>query len=182
MDECLTILRGLASGEAVSFEGEFFSLRDAVISPAPSPPIPLMVGGRSQAAVRRAARFGDGWVAIWVSPERVRSAAQQIADQAAGAGRDPHGFEHALNVWCGFGSTRETAREPLAAAMQSFYRMPFDPFERYSPHGTPQDVAAFLQEYVEAGCSVFNLIACAHDQEAAVAGVGELRTILRTAA
>jgi alkanesulfonate monooxygenase SsuD/methylene tetrahydromethanopterin reductase-like flavin-dependent oxidoreductase (luciferase family) len=181
MDECLTILRGLADGEAVSFEGEFFSLRDAVIVPAPSPAIPLIVGGRSHAAVRRAARFGDGWVAIWVSPQRVRSAAEQIAEHAARAGRDPDAFEHALNVWCGFGTSHESARKPLAAAMQSFYRMPFEPFERYSPHGTPQDVAAFLHEYVEAGCTVFNLIGCSEDQEAAVAAVGELRDILRGA-
>jgi hypothetical protein len=45
--------------------------------------------------------------------------------------RDPSAFERALNVWCGFGPTREAARGPLAARMQGFYQMPFEPFERY---------------------------------------------------
>src|SRR5690242_3823375 len=47
MDECLQILRGLADGRPVTFDGEFFSLEDVLIAPAPSPPVPLIVGGRS---------------------------------------------------------------------------------------------------------------------------------------
>src|SRR5262245_23736066 len=67
MDECLQVLRGLADGTPVVFDGEFFSLQDAQIVPAPSPRIPLVVAGRSNAAVSRAARLGDGWLGIWVS-------------------------------------------------------------------------------------------------------------------
>ena len=181
MDESLQILRGLSDGKPVSFDGEFFSLRDALIIPAPSPPIPIVVGGRSDAAVRRAGRFGDGWLGIWVSPRRFSSVVEQIAEHAGHAGRDSSGFEHAINVWCGFGPTRDAARAPLAAGMQSFYQMPFEPFERYSPYGTPEDVAEFLYPYVEAGCSVFNVIPCASDHETAVTAVAELRQLLTTA-
>jgi alkanesulfonate monooxygenase SsuD/methylene tetrahydromethanopterin reductase-like flavin-dependent oxidoreductase (luciferase family) len=178
MDECLKILRALSSGEPASFDGEFFSLRDALILPAPSPRIPLVVGGRSDAAVRRAGRLGDGWLGIWVSPRRFATVVGQISQEAANAGRDPNGFEHALNVWCGFGGSREAAREALAAGMTSFYKMPFEPFERYSPHGTPEEVADFLRHYVEAGCSAFNVIPCASDYQTAIAAVGELRRLL----
>jgi len=181
MDEGLEILRGLLGGEPISFDGEFFSFRDALIVPAPSPSIPLVVGGRSDAAVRRAGRLGDGWLGIWVSPHRFASAAGQVREHAAAAGRDPAGFEHALNVWCGFGATREAARGPLAARMQTFYQMPFEPFERYSPYGTPEQVAAFLAPFAEAGCSVFNVIACADDDQTAIAAVGELRRLLTDA-
>jgi len=176
-DESLQILRALGDGKPVSFEGEFFSLRDALIAPALSAPIPIIVGGRSEAAARRAGRFGDGWLGIWVSPGRFRSVIDRVAQHAADGGRDADNFEHAINVWCGFGPTRAAARAPLAAAMQSFYQMPFEPFERYSPYGTPQDVAEFLHPYVEAGCSAFNLIPCASDHETAVAAVGELRDL-----
>ena len=178
MDECLQILRGLANGEPVTFVREFFSLNDALIVPAPSPRIPLIVGGRSDAAVSRAARLGDGWLGIWVSPRRYATVRDHITGEATEAGRDPSGFEHALNVWCGFADTREAAREPLAAQMQAFYQMPFEPFERYSPYGTPGDVAEFLSPYIEAGCSAFNVIPCAGDDESAIAAVGELRTLL----
>ena len=178
MNECLQILRGLADGTPLTFQGEFFSLQDALIVPAPSPRIPLIVGGRSDAAVNRAARLGDGWLGIWVSERRFTAVRDQITRQAAAAGRDPSGFEHALNVWCGFGPTRETARGPLASQMQRFYQMPFEPFERYSPYGTPEHIAEFLGPYIDAGCSTFNVIPCADDDESAIAGVSELRTLL----
>jgi alkanesulfonate monooxygenase SsuD/methylene tetrahydromethanopterin reductase-like flavin-dependent oxidoreductase (luciferase family) len=178
MDECLQILRGLAEGTPVTFDGEFFAVEKALIVPAPSPPVPLIVGGRSDAAVSRAARLGDGWLGIWVSPRRFAAVREQITQQAAQAGRDPGGFEHALNVWCGFASTRAAARELLATQMQAFYQMPFEPFERYSPYGTPREVAEFLAPYVEAGCSAFNVIPCAADAEGAIAAVGEVRSLL----
>jgi alkanesulfonate monooxygenase SsuD/methylene tetrahydromethanopterin reductase-like flavin-dependent oxidoreductase (luciferase family) len=178
MDECLRILRGLADGAPVTFQGEFFSLEDARIVPAPSPPIPLIVGRRSDAAVSRAARLGDGWLGIWVSPCRFAAVRDQITREAAAAHRDPSAFEHALNVWCGFGRTPEAAREPLAAQMQRFYQMPFEPFERYSPYGTPEHIAEFLSPYIDAGCSTFNVIPCADDDDSMIAGVGELRALL----
>jgi alkanesulfonate monooxygenase SsuD/methylene tetrahydromethanopterin reductase-like flavin-dependent oxidoreductase (luciferase family) len=178
MDESLRVLRGLAEGKPVSLEGEFFSLRDALILPPPNPSVPLIVGGRSAAAVRRAGRLGDGWLGIWVSPSRYRAVRDQIDVQAAEAGRGPTRFEHALNVWCGFAPTREAARAPLATAMQAFYQMPFEPFERYSPYGPPEQVAEFLHAYVEAGCSAFNIIPCADDDEVAIAAVAEVRSLL----
>jgi len=101
-----------------------------------------------------------------------------VTREAANAGRDPSGFGYALNVWCGFGATREAAREPLAAQMQRFYQMPFEPFERYSPYGPPEYVAEFLSPCIDAGCSVFNVIPCAEDHLSALAGVSELRGLL----
>jgi hypothetical protein len=62
--------------------------------------------------------------------------------------------------------------------MQLFYQTAFEPFERYSPYGTPEHVAEFLSPYVEAGCSAFNVIPCADDVASAIAAVGELRTLL----
>ncbi|MGO9977537.1 MAG: LLM class flavin-dependent oxidoreductase [Solirubrobacteraceae bacterium] len=55
IDECLQILRGLADGTAVTFDGDFFSLKDALIVPASSPSVQLIVGGGSAAAMRRTA-------------------------------------------------------------------------------------------------------------------------------
>jgi alkanesulfonate monooxygenase SsuD/methylene tetrahydromethanopterin reductase-like flavin-dependent oxidoreductase (luciferase family) len=178
MDESLRILRSLAHNTPVTFNGEFFALENALIVPAPLPSIPLIVGGRSDAAISRAARLGDGWLGIWISPRRYADVRDQIARTAADAGRDASRFEHALNVWCGFDTDRETAREHLAQQMQRFYQMPFEPFERYSPYGAPEDVAAFLHPYIEAGCSTFNIIPCAADDETAISAVGEVRTLL----
>ena len=62
--------------------------------------------------------------------------------------------------------------------MQASYQMPFEPFERYSRYGTPDDVAEFLSPYLEAGCSTLNVIACASDVETAFASAGALRKLL----
>jgi hypothetical protein len=69
----------------------------------------------------------------------------------------------------------------LAPAMEAYYRVPFERFERYSPYGTPEDVAAFLASYVQAGCGSFNLIPCAADADAAIAGVARVKALLSSA-
>jgi alkanesulfonate monooxygenase SsuD/methylene tetrahydromethanopterin reductase-like flavin-dependent oxidoreductase (luciferase family) len=83
-----------------------------------------------------------------------------------------------MQVWCGFADTKATARSCLAQAMQGFYGMPFERFDRYCPYGTPEDVAEFLTRYVAAGCAEFNLIPQAPDDEQALAGVAAVRKLL----
>jgi hypothetical protein len=65
--------------------------------------------------------------------------------------------------------------------MQAYYQTAFGPFERYSPYGTPEQVAEFLSPYIGAGCSAFNVIPCADDAETAIGAVGELRALLTAA-
>src|SRR3954453_5081995 len=62
MDECIDILRGLPSDEFFEFHGEFYDFDAIKQTPAPTEPIPLLVGGHSDAALRRAVRRGDGWM------------------------------------------------------------------------------------------------------------------------
>jgi probable F420-dependent oxidoreductase len=62
MDECMDILNGLCSGEYFSYAGEFYDIPSIKLTPAPSERIPLLVGGHSDAALRRAVLKGDGWM------------------------------------------------------------------------------------------------------------------------
>jgi len=62
MDECMDILRGLTSGDFFGYQGEFYDFAPLQQCPAPTEPIPLLVGGHSDAALRRAVRRGDGWM------------------------------------------------------------------------------------------------------------------------
>jgi probable F420-dependent oxidoreductase len=62
MDECMDIVRGLTSGEFFEFHGEFYDFDAIKQTPAPTESIPLLVGGHSDAALRRAVRRGDGWM------------------------------------------------------------------------------------------------------------------------
>ena len=71
-DECLAVLQGLLTGEPMDYRGEFFAFDRAWIKPAPTVPIPVVVGGRAAASLQRAARYGDGWLGIWSTAERYR--------------------------------------------------------------------------------------------------------------
>ncbi len=62
MDEAIEVVRGLTSGDYFEYHGEFYDLPPVKMSPAPTEPIPILVGGHSDAALRRAARLGDGWM------------------------------------------------------------------------------------------------------------------------
>lgn len=61
MDECIEIVRGLTTGDYFEFHGEFYDIPKTKMSPALSKPIPILVGGHADAALRRAARL-DGWM------------------------------------------------------------------------------------------------------------------------
>ena len=179
MDEALAVLRPLLAGAEVTVDGDFFRLDRVRILPAPRPPVPVVIGGRSDAALRRVGRFGDGWLALWVSPARYADATGLIGKYAAEAGRVVAEWRHGMHVWCGSGASPEAARPGLAAAMEGFYRVPFGKFERYCPCGTPEQIAAGLRPYVEAGCRSFNLIPVADSEEAAVGAVDAVRGLLR---
>jgi alkanesulfonate monooxygenase SsuD/methylene tetrahydromethanopterin reductase-like flavin-dependent oxidoreductase (luciferase family) len=179
MDEALAVLRPLLAGQEVTRSGAFFRLDRVRIVPVPEPPVPVVIGGRSDAALRRVARHGDGWLGLWVSPARYADAVGLIGKYAADGGRAVAGWQHGMHVWCGLGASPSAARDRLAAAMEGFYCVPFGKFERYCPSGTPEQIAAGLRPYVEAGCRSFNLIPVADNEQAAIEAVDAVRGLLR---
>ncbi|MGK8557160.1 TIGR03619 family F420-dependent LLM class oxidoreductase [Nocardia gipuzkoensis] len=62
MDECIDIVRGLSAGGYFDYHGEFYDIAPIKISPVPTEPVPILVGGHSKPALRRAAQRGDGWM------------------------------------------------------------------------------------------------------------------------
>ena len=62
LDESIAIVRGLAGGGYFEYQGKTFTLPAVKIAPVPTEPVPVLVGGHSEAALRRAARLGDGWM------------------------------------------------------------------------------------------------------------------------
>jgi alkanesulfonate monooxygenase SsuD/methylene tetrahydromethanopterin reductase-like flavin-dependent oxidoreductase (luciferase family) len=182
MDESLSIVRRLLAGESVTYAGQFFQLRDARVAPAPAPPVPILVGGRSPRAARRAGIHGDGWVGVWVTPERFAATTAEVEQAADEAGRGEVHWQHELVAWCGFGTSREDARGDVETAMERLYRTPFARFERYTPYGTPEHVAEALLPYVAAGCRSINLIAQAAEPDEAVECVAAVRRLLQATA
>jgi alkanesulfonate monooxygenase SsuD/methylene tetrahydromethanopterin reductase-like flavin-dependent oxidoreductase (luciferase family) len=80
MDEELAVIRGLSAGGYFSFHGEIFSIPNIKLSPIPSEPIPILIGGHSDAALRRAARAGDGWLHGGGDPEHLPGLLARLAE------------------------------------------------------------------------------------------------------
>jgi alkanesulfonate monooxygenase SsuD/methylene tetrahydromethanopterin reductase-like flavin-dependent oxidoreductase (luciferase family) len=156
--EALDCVRRLMTGEEITFRGRFFQLSAAAIRPAPTPSIPVLVGGRSDAALARAGRLGDGWLALWVSPRRFAEGVRLVAAAAAEAGRQSPRWRHALQLWAGFDDSDEKAVMRVRGTMERSYALPFEHFERYTPCGTPEDVARALEPYLRLGCRRFNFV------------------------
>ena len=174
LDESIRVLRLLASGEPIDFDGDFFELRQALVLPIPSPPIPIVVGGRSEAALRRTALLGDGWLPMFVSPRRLRDSVERIGQLAASAGRQLTASP-TLSVWCGLDQHSKYARTLLGGTLEHLYSRPYEDFRNLTYAGTAAEVAEALLPYVEAGCRDFSLLAVARSWELAVEHAAAVR-------
>lgn len=92
LDEALPLLRRLWSGEVVEHAGEEFSFAPLAIRPVPAEHVSLFVGGHSPAALRRAARFGDGWVGVGPSVEELAELLPRLAEARREAGTHERPF------------------------------------------------------------------------------------------
>jgi probable F420-dependent oxidoreductase len=92
-DECIEVIRKLWSGRTVEHRGEFFELPAVQMCPVPSRPIPIYIGGASPAALRRAARLGDGWLGPGQTLEEALATVAQLERLRSEAGRGGEPFD-----------------------------------------------------------------------------------------
>jgi len=177
MDESLEILRGLLTGRPVTYAGEIFDISEVAIEPAVTD-LPILVGGRSDAALRRAGRRGDGWIGIWISAARFAESVARVTQEAQAAGRRIDRWEHNVTIWCGFGDDRARAGRRVSDAMRSIYHLDPDVFARWCPAGPPDAIAEFIVPYLEAGARSVSLIGRGESPEHVVQCVAEVRRLL----
>lgn len=174
-DAALFLVRSLLAGRTVDGDGEFFHFEQGSIKPKPDPRVPFVVGGRSDAALDRAGRMGDGWLAAWCSARRFAEGVARVEEIGDDRGTT---WRHGLQVWVGVGASQADAREHVAKGMESFYKLSFDLFERYTPMGNAQQIAEFLAPYVRAGVSTLNLTPCGPDRDTELETMAEVRKLL----
>lgn len=98
IDEQIPYLRSLWSGAAMSFSGDFDQIDRAAVYPPPSRPIPIWIGGSSEAAYRRAAKLGDGFIfGYGMRPEAIR-AWERVQELLREQGRSSDGFRAVFNL------------------------------------------------------------------------------------
>ncbi len=177
-DVALDMVRRLLAGETVDGDGRFYDLSEAKIRPIADPAIPFIVGGRSNAALDRAGRLADGWLATWCSPRRFAEGVELVTAAAAEAERGPVDWQHGLQLWLGVGDNAEEGRRHVSAAMERFYQIPFEPFAKYTPCGTPAEIAYYLRPFVAAGATTLNLTPVGGDGSAELEAVAAIKAEL----
>ena len=148
-DEAMLALRVLFGATPASFEGRFFRFEGISIEPRPARAggPPLWVGGRSEAAIRRAATLGDGWIPIWVSPARYARGLEGL----------PAHVTPAVTLPAHVGPKRRLYEHLRTRYSGDFTEHVVD---RYCVAGTREQCAARIREYVDAGARhiVFNIL------------------------
>jgi alkanesulfonate monooxygenase SsuD/methylene tetrahydromethanopterin reductase-like flavin-dependent oxidoreductase (luciferase family) len=184
-DEAIDLLRALWSGKPVTHHGRFFDVDGAQLRPVAPPGggpgsgrygpdgpgaggqaggPPLVVSGRKEPAMRRAARRGDGWMPYLVSPAAYARSVGTIRAEAAAAGRDLAGFEWMMYLYCSIRPDGDRARDDVASFLGRAYGdKPGAMLDRIAPAGTPAEVAAKVQAYVDAGARHIVVSPAAHE-------------------
>ncbi|MGH9047968.1 MAG: LLM class flavin-dependent oxidoreductase, partial [Acidimicrobiales bacterium] len=113
--------------------------------------IPIWLAGSSDAAVQRAARVADGWVPMFIPPPEYAQRHARLGELAHQAGRRPSDIIASVLVIVRTGESREAAAEAGTRWLSELYSLPPKAFERHLVAGTPEDCAAAIAAYREAG-------------------------------
>jgi probable F420-dependent oxidoreductase len=153
-DEAIVLMKKLWTEEHVTFEGQYYSVRDLTILPRPHQEggPPLWVGGRSKAALRRVGKLADGWLVSSVSPDEVAAGINEIRTHSAKVGREVPGDHYGVLVpFC----IAQNSEEALRIAGPSIRRRQDIPTHDYAALGTPEAVRQKIANYVAAGATKF---------------------------
>jgi probable F420-dependent oxidoreductase len=155
LTEAIGILRKLWTGEPASHEGRYYgAFRDVPMQPPPRQPggPPIWCGGRSDAALSRAGRLADGWIAYAITPDMFKTGLGKIAQAASEAGRGDAAFGTGHLLFTRLDDTYEKALDAAAATLSQRYAMDFRrAAERYAALGSPQQVADRIRAFHTAG-------------------------------
>ena len=153
--EGIDAVRTLWRDTPATFHGRFTNFTAVSIDPKPvqRPGPPIWVGGRSDAALARAGRQGDGWVSYVVQAERFAQSLDKIRAAAHAAGRTLEDFTAAHLAFVTLGRDWESAKAEWVRALTKRYNQDFEPLaKKYGIIGTAEQCAEQLERFRAAGC------------------------------
>lgn len=155
-DETVQIARRLWTGDAVTHSGRHFSFQNVALNPGPSQPggPKVWIGGRTDAAMRRAARLGDGWLPYLFRPSHYARSVETVKGLLAKNDRSVDGFGWGLHLMTAVAATREESVRLAAESLRAGYKYDGSYEEladRYVLLGPPEAAVVRLQEFHGAG-------------------------------
>jgi len=131
--EQIEVLKRLWTDDLVTYKGRFHDLYEVNITPPPvQRPIPIWFGGDSEPVIRRAARYGDGWMPILTPDEQAESKLAMLREQLTTFGRDPEAF--GIEGWL---RMYEADPDQWAAGVEGWRRLGADIVMLYPMYRTP---------------------------------------------
>ena len=173
--EMFEAMREVWTNESASWDGEFYQFQDAMVYPKPAqkPHPPIWIGGQAEISLEMVADYANGWLSFWVSPEQFPRAIDDIHGRLLKRGRDPGEFQVATEIHIYLADTTEQARKEAESTVLAFeegYEGTTGAFAdegkradvlteiwNSSMIGSPESVTGQIQDYLDAGCTVFEL-------------------------
>ncbi len=162
-NEVLELLRLLWTEKDVKYLGKHFQLDHVTLLPrtVQTPHPPIWVGGRQEAAMKRAARFGDGWFPYFFNPERYTHSRNKILGFAEGFGKDMRNFQWGASIFISIQEDKPSAIKSAAEQMSNQFTDSGDftrVAEKYVAAGTPDECAESILRYYKSGARylIFN--------------------------
>ncbi|MGZ4273633.1 MAG: LLM class flavin-dependent oxidoreductase [Solirubrobacteraceae bacterium] len=153
LDDGLEVIRDLLTGQPVTYEGRSITVTSPALKPAMPAPPPIYVGGRGEAALYRAARHGDMWLPMWLTPDRVAERSQTLAELAEREGRPTPGT--ALLIGVHIDDDRARARAEAELHIRGQYRMGLEKIEHWTLLDNVDGAVEQLEAYSDAGVQEF---------------------------
>ena len=170
-NECLYLLRELWTGNPVTYQSRFFDLQNVSINPPvfQTPTVPIWVAGRRDPAMKRAVRYGNGWLPYFYSPERYTDSVHKIKIIAEEESKSLDQFQWGFFPYIAIYPTVEEAARVAAEALGGRYLYGgdfIDIVKNYCILGPPQTCIERLSKYVESGARhiIFSVAAPREDR------------------
>ena len=166
-DEALEVLHRTWTGTDVTFHGRYTTLNEFSLKPLPiqKPRPPIWVSGRKDVAMRRAARFADGWLPYMYTPEQLAQSIAKIKQFGEEHERDLSHFTPGIFLFTAAHEDQASAFKMANDKLSVQYSQDFSKLvDKYTLAGNPDHCRARLKEYLDAGARfVFLSTACPDD-------------------
>jgi len=166
-DDALEVITRTWTATDVTYDGRFTKLENFSLKPLPiqNPRPPIWVSGRSEAAMRRAAKYADGWLPYMYTPEQLADSITKIRAYGEELGRDMSDFTFGVYIFTAMHDDNDTAVKYASDRLSTQYSQDFSKLVyKFTLAGDPDRCQARLQEYVDAGATmVFVSAACPDD-------------------
>ena len=149
----MAVMRTLWSEQNASFHGRYYHMDNVNIEPKPlqKPGIPIIMGGRAEAVLKRSAEEADGWVAGGQgNPESFAENWEKVRGHAVAAGKDPSTLEAGKLLYITVGEDREGCKNRLMEYTHAYFGPQFD-VDSNCAFGPAEECAGRIQGFIDAG-------------------------------